>query len=343
MSYSLKEPFLAKVKSKEFLGSKKVCHLILDIKGSSITYAPGDSVAIIPQNDSEEVEKTISHLRAPKNAKIKHYKNNQEISLKEFLLNHANISKIPSILSPSNQNQYHLWDFLKQHPSSLSYTDICTHLSPLRPRFYSIASAQKAHLDEIHIIVVPFLYESNNIQRKGVASHFLCDTVEENNTIPIYIHHTRNFIIPPQEKDLIMIATGTGIAPFIAFLQERSSIKTNSKNILFFGEREKTNIYFSSFLNSLEKQNFLKLILALSREAPKAYVQDKLIEYQKEIIDLLDHGAYLYLCGSAGKMAKDVHITLINIIKAQKHLNDLHAEQYLKELISQKRYLKEVY
>jgi len=326
---------MARVKSKELLtesDGKKVCHIILDIKGSNISYLPGDSVAIIPQNDKDEVEKILLYLKASGEEKI------NNTSLKNFLFKEANIAKLPASLCTNNK--YHLWDFLKENPKSL---EIVKELHHIRPRLYSIASTCSETQEEIHIIVVLVTYETNKIIRRGVASNFLCNVIKENDLIPIYIQRTRHFHLPEKDKDIIMVATGTGIAPFFAFLKERLFTKASGKNILFFGEKYKANLYFAFFLNGLEKEGFLKFFPALSRETPKKYVQDKILEQKKEIFHLLEHGATLYLCGSAEKMAKSVHDTLLQIIKEEMHLDENGAEEYLKALVLQKRYLKEVY
>jgi sulfite reductase (NADPH) flavoprotein alpha-component len=142
-----------------------------------------------------------------------------------------------------------------------------------------------------------------------------------------------------------MVGPGTGIAPFRAFLQERLNSNTNTKNWLFFGERNKnSDFFYGDYFSDLEKQGKLKLSLAFSRDQEeKIYVQHKMIEESKEIWNWLESGAYFYVCGDAEKMAKDVENALLQIAKQEGNLTDEEARQYLKSLRSQKRYRTDVY
>ena len=75
----------------------------------------------------------------------------------------------------------------------------------------------------------------------------------------------------------------------------------------------------------------------------KIYVQDRLKEQAPEVFSWLERGAHLYICGDANRMAKDVHHALIEIISEHGKLSSEQAEQYLKDLRSNKRYQKDVY
>merc|ERR1719164_374595 len=90
------------------------------------------------------------------------------------------------------------------------------------------------------------------------------------------------------KTDLIMVATGTGIAPYRSFI----------RRLLFDDEWQEV----------LKKnpKNF-KLDYALSREATNAkggkmYIQDKVEEYADDIFNRLSNGAHIYFCGLKGMM-----------------------------------------
>jgi sulfite reductase (NADPH) flavoprotein alpha-component len=100
----------------------------------------------------------------------------------------------------------------------------------------------------------------------------------------------------------------------------------------------------------VEWQNYLKsglltrMDLAFSRDqAEKIYVQDRLKEQASDVFSWLERGAHLYICGDANRMAKDVHNTLVDIISEHGKLNAEQAEDYLKDLRSNRRYQKDVY
>ena len=115
---------------------------------------------------------------------------------------------------------------------------------------------------------------------------------------------------------------------------------------MFFGDRTFTQ----DFLYQVEWQKYLKsgaltkLDVAFSRDQKeKVYVQDRLIEQAEQVWQWLQEGAYLYVCGDATRMAKDVHEALVTI--AEKHGNQSReqAEQYINDLRKAKRYQRDVY
>lgn len=87
-----------------------------------------------------------------------------------------------------------------------------------------------------------------------------------------------------------------------------------------------------------------RLDVAFSRDqAEKRYVQHSLKENSADVWAWLQRGASLYVCGDADKMAPDVHQALLDIASEQGGLNQEQAEDYLRQLNRDKRYLRDVY
>ena len=87
-----------------------------------------------------------------------------------------------------------------------------------------------------------------------------------------------------------------------------------------------------------------ELSLAFSRDqAEKIYVQDRLIERGADVWAWLQDGAYIYVCGDASKMAKDVDAALVTIAQREGGLHDEAARAYVQGLSRDKRYLRDVY
>jgi sulfite reductase (NADPH) flavoprotein alpha-component len=143
-----------------------------------------------------------------------------------------------------------------------------------------------------------------------------------------------------------MVGPGTGLAPFRAFLQERKFQNAKGKNWLFFGDQTRNNDFiYENEIYNLKQSGFLnKLDLAFSRDQEeKNYVQHKMYSSRKELFHWIDQGAYFYVCGDATHMAKDVDNMLHQVIQEELKTSYEKAKEYIKNLKTQKRYLRDVY
>jgi sulfite reductase (NADPH) flavoprotein alpha-component len=84
--------------------------------------------------------------------------------------------------------------------------------------------------------------------------------------------------------------------------------------------------------------------VAFSRDTPqKVYVQHKMWDERRDLVDWLDNGAHFYVCGDAKAMAKDVRATLVRAFADVKQLAPEAAEQAVAALERDKRYLQDTY
>ncbi|STZ74714.1 Assimilatory nitrate reductase/sulfite reductase, putative [Mycolicibacterium fortuitum] len=145
---------------------------------------------------------------------------------------------------------------------------------------------------------------------------------------------------------MIMVGPGTGVAPFRGFLQERRMLGHRGRNWLFFGDQHRSeNFYYRDELEDMAADGFLsRLDLAFSRDqAARVYVQHKMLEHGAQVWRWLDDGAHFYVCGDAGRMAKDVDATLTTILRTHGGMSEDTAHDYKRELVAQKRYVRDVY
>lgn len=378
-TYNKTHPFLAKIKERTLLckpGSQKCTfHLVLDLEGSGYTYQVGDSIGVYPVNNTFLVSKTLQAAKATGNEKIIS-RSGEEMTFKEYLIAKANISEfskkfvaviaekqtnqekkeiLNSILKDENREvlkQYladrEVWNVLSENEEvHFTSQELVNLLMPLLPRLYSIASSQLVVGNEVHLTIALTKYQTLGIERQGVCTHYLCfDAPILEPVIPVYIQPHHGFTLPEAEDaDIIMIGPGTGIAPFRAFMQERMHKKHKGKSWLFFGEWTKDYEYFyEDEWEKLEKNGKIKLHLAFSREqADKVYVQHRMLENGAEIFQWLESGAFIFVCGDAKRMARDVEQAILDIIRVYGNRSDDEAKQYLKKLRTEKRYLKDVY
>lgn len=109
-------------------------------------------------------------------------------------------------------------------------------LPQLMPRFYSIATSPLTDANKIGIaftIVDDLVGPESSIRRRGLCTNWLNDiclplltaapaTTTPAIAVPIFLRPTRDFLLPAShEWPLILIGPGTGVAPFMGFLQHR--------------------------------------------------------------------------------------------------------------------------
>ncbi|MDT5000012.1 MAG: sulfite reductase flavoprotein alpha-component, partial [Mycobacterium sp.] len=238
-------------------------------------------------------------------------------------------------------------DLLSSHPVKAGLDEWLDVLRPLAPRLYSISSSPFEDPTQVHITPAIVRFESSvGTARQGVCSGHLAG-LELGTEIDIFIQRTKHFR-PPQDPDArtIMIGPGTGIAPFRGFLHDRAARGHIGANWLFFGERhEATEYYYRDELDAFAQSGVLTRIdTAFSRDgASKLYVQDRMQEYATDLWKWIADGAYVYVCGDAARMARDVDETLRGIIAQQSGRSAKSAATYLQAMSAERRYVRDVY
>ncbi|MDR1876073.1 MAG: NADPH-dependent assimilatory sulfite reductase flavoprotein subunit [Flavobacteriaceae bacterium] len=368
--YTKENPFTAVVSVNQKItarqSEKEVRHLEIDISNSHLYYQPGDTLGIWYKNSPDLIDEILSVLKLDKNESV-HWEG-KTISIFEALTEHYEItqnnkviaskyagftkkSKLKKIVSNVEElsryvKETPLVDMLREYPVQLSAEQFLSCLRPLTPRLYSISSSQAETEDEVHITVGVVRYHVGDKERTGGASGYLA-TLKEGDEVKIFIEPNDRFRLPADDSaPIIMIGAGTGIAPYRAFLQQREADVANGKNWLFFGNQH----FISDFLYQVEWQRYVKsgiltrIDLAWSRDQEyKIYVQDRIREQSKEIWKWLQDGAYIYVCGDASQMAKEVENTLLEVIKEEGNLSQEQAEDFIDELRSNQRYQRDIY
>jgi sulfite reductase alpha subunit-like flavoprotein len=220
-------------------------------------------------------------------------------------------------------------------------------LDPLQPRVYSISSSLKANPGRVSLTVDAVRYAVDGRARLGVCSTFLANRVAPGDRLRVYVQKAAHFALPADpSKPVIMIGPGTGVAPFRAFLQERQVTQASGKNWLFFGhQRRDFDFFYEDEFTAMKSAGLLtRLTLAWSRDAgQKIYVQHRMREVGRDLWSWLNDGAYIYVCGDALKMAKDVEAALIAVIAEHGGCTPEIAATMLAELKTKRRYQTDVY
>jgi sulfite reductase (NADPH) flavoprotein alpha-component len=319
-------------------------------------YAPGDSLDLYAENDPVALDQFLKAVGLTVDNPLRHElataRDITTLSLKtiENFVSATGHSGAKALMESGEARQWiagrQLIDLLEAYPSPLSAEQIRGLTRPLAPRAYSIASSRREVGEEAHLLISAVRYESHGRQRQGVASSFVADRVKKGQTLRVKLRPNRHFGLPAADRDIIMIGPGTGIAPFRAFVQERRADSASGRSWLFFGDRHFTHdfLYQLEWQDALQDGSLTRMDVAFSRDTPqKVYVQNKMWEQRRDLVDWIENGAYFYVCGDAKAMAKDVRTTLVRAYSDVKALSAEAAEKAVQELERGRRYLQDVY
>jgi sulfite reductase (NADPH) flavoprotein alpha-component len=375
-TYSRTNPFPAKVLHNVNLNgagsSKETRHIELSLEGSGLSYNPGDALGIIPKNDPELVASLLQEMNWDEKTVVTINKQGETLLLKEALTDYFEITLLSkkilqaaaaftdneelktlvlienASLLKEYTNGRDLLDMLKDFgPWKATAQEIVSLLRKMTPRLYSIASSIAAHPGEVHLTIGAVRYHAHGRDRKGVCSVQVAERIQEGEALSVFVQPNKHFHLPDsQEKDIIMVGPGTGIAPFRSFIEERAVNKATGKSWLFFGDQHAASDFlYQDELEKYQKDGVLtRLETAFSRDsAQKVYVQHKMLENSKELFEWLENGAYFYVCGDKQYMAKDVHTALLTVIEKEGSMSPEDAEAYLNGMKEQGRYERDVY
>ncbi|KAK1158389.1 NADPH--cytochrome P450 reductase-like isoform X1 [Acipenser oxyrinchus oxyrinchus] len=233
---------------------------------------------------------------------------------------------------------------------------LCELLPRLQARYYSIASSSKVHSNSVHICAVVVEYETKTGRtNKGVATNWLKNKVPTDNghksMVPLFVRKSQFRLPFKASTPVIMIGPGTGIAPFMGFIQERAWLKQQGKEVgetvLYYGCRHRNEDFlYQEELEQFEKDGVLtQLNVAFSRDQDeKVYVQH-LLKKNKENLWKLIHtdNAHIYICGDARNMARDVQNTFYEIASELGSMTHTQAVDYVKKLMTKGRYSQDVW
>lgn len=255
-------------------------------------------------------------------------------------------------------------------PWPIPISFIIENLSLMKPRYYSIASASSVQPREISLTVglLSLPLEGSEERIHGVTStHFsemldlrhCTSNLDSIHSLPtaasgfhVFCHVRRSDFKPPVSplQPMLMVSTGTGVAPFRGFIQHRLRLHQIGKEvgdmILFFGCRDQYSHLYRDEFEEAHKTlgDRLHIIVAYSRSAHSpAYVQDEIREKAHTIAGLLtERQAKTYICGST-RMAKKVRQVIESCLRDSKSWSDTQLSEFMKGQSRSKQWLEDTW
>ena len=336
---------------------KETIHIALGFDGGTPAYEPGDSLELFPENDPVLVEQVLAAtgLSGDDTARRALLVDRDITTLSTVTMErYAKATEHAGLRKLISDGEVRAWiagrqmiDLLETYPATLSAQHLTEITRRLPPRAYSIASSRKEVGDEAHLLIAAVRYQSFGRQRAGVASTHVADRIRNGAKLKVRLRSNPRFRLPADPaSDIIMVGPGTGVAPFRAFTQERRATGATGRSWLFFGDRHFTHdfLYQLEWQDALQDGSLSRIDVAFSRDQPeKIYVQDRIREHQRDVVDWIESGATLYVCGDAKAMAKDVRRALVGAFAEVKALSGAAAEDAVLQLERSGRYQQDVY
>lgn len=342
------------------------------------TFSPGDTLAVYPPNIISDVDRLLDRMgwqdsylnleSNPQSVFKPDFRYPKNISLRELLLWYTDLNKPVSRyfifmmsqfaegmhkeklseMSEKNvegRNEYHryvvkekrnavevLWDFGSVQGISLEY--FIEAVGVLKPRNFSIASEP----ENIEIIVSTVKYRTPLGRDKlGLCSNYLAD-LQNGDFIYGEINKGR-MKLPPAESPLILVGTGTGIAPLWSLLKTRCSNNCN-QNLMFFGTRHPDHdYYFRKDLEELERNSQSKVFVTFSQYGNKYHIQHAILENWQIINEFIEAGSYVYVCGKAKNLSKSIRTIIARCL--EKKISQQEAKDCVDKLVKTGKFYAE--
>lgn len=256
---------------------------------------------------------------------------NSPIAIQNFLAKYQIAAQ--TVVQSLNQTiEQVLWDknLRVETQSFNSIEELLAQLPTLPTREYSIASIPSQQLLRL---VVRQQYDDNH--QLGLGSGWLTEYAPLKQAIALRIRTNESFHLIDDNRPILCIGNGTGIAGLMSLLQQRNR-QNYTANWLIFGERQREHDFFyqETIQAWLNMGTLQRLDLAFSRDQQqRIYVQDILRNNADELVKWIEQGAVIYVCGSIEGMASGV----------DQALTDILGEQKLDELRQAGRYRRDVY
>ena len=309
-----------KVEKKEEIKAKSAAPVKAEIKKPSSISAEIKTEAPIIQENTNIDKKPMKKKHADVPVNIYRPKTPYEGTVKEnySLLKEGAIGRVNHITFDLKDSDPFL-NYVEGQSIGIMPEGVDANGKPHKLRLYSIASTRHGDNFEgntVSLCVRQLQYEKDGETVNGVCSTYLCD-IKPGDKVKITGPVGKEMLLPEEEDaNIVMLATGTGIAPMRAYLRrmfepsekEKNNWNFKGKAWLFMGAPKSANLLYEEDLQRYldnYPDNF-KYTKAISREQQnikggRMYIQDRVLESANELFNMIeDEKTHIYLCGLKG-------------------------------------------
>ncbi|CAL9645620.1 cytochrome P450 [Streptomyces sp. NPDC057838] len=349
-----------------------------------VTYRTADHLAVLPANAPDLVARAAAALGADPDTVLDIRATrprrdgiavDRPVTVRHLLTHHVELQQRPSAgqlaalaaadpcpperaaLAALTGDPRTLVEILEDHPAlrgALDWPELLDLLTPMRPRPYSISSSpatDPGHVD-LMVSLLQAPARSGRGVHRGTGSGHLA-SLRPGDTVYARVQPCREAfrIDPTATTPVVMIAAGTGLAPFRGAVADRAAALAAGAElapaVCYFGcDAPGADFLHAAELRTAEAAGAVRLRPAFS-EAPEGeirFVQHRIAAEAEEVWALLAAGARVYVCGDGSRMAPGVREAFRTLFR--KHTPDADetaAERWLDGLIAEGRYTEDVY
>ncbi|MFG3200565.1 cytochrome P450 [Streptomyces sp. NPDC048192] len=347
-----------------------------------VTYRTADHLTVLPANAPDLVDRAVAafgldpdallDIRAtrPVNALAV----DRPVTVRQLLTHHVELQEHPTarqraLLAEANpcpperaalaaltgDDPRTLLELAEDHPAlrgALGWPLLLDLLTPLRPRHYSVSSSPAAdagHVD-LMVSVLDAPARSGRGRYRGTGSGHLA-ALTPGDTVYARVQPCREAFRIDGSAPVVMIAAGTGLAPFRGAVADRVAARAAGAGLppalLYFGcDAPDADFLHAGELRAAEAAGAVSLRPAFSAapEGGAAFVQHRIAAEADEVWRLLEAGARVYVCGDGARMAPGVREAFRALYRERTPGADAAAaERWLGALVADGRYVEDVY
>jgi len=363
VQYGKHQPLEVEILANRTLSSpqreKPIHHLELALSVAEFNVNPGDAIGVLPENPAELVAAILDNIGLSGEQPVtlddsamplvEALRKHRDLTIpgRGFLSAWGNLTGDPMLLEILGGDtcvqrtflrEHQILDLIQQRPARPEPQMFVDALRRLQPRLYDVANSLSVVDDELHLTVKAFHYLFRDREERGITSRFLLE-LQPGDRLWVYPHRNARFHLPDDpEAPLILVAEGTGIAPYRAFLQALSHRDSAPPCWLVFGESE----FEEDFLYQLDLQQALaggllhQLDGVFYADQPERDLATPLLNQVDRLTDWLEWGGHIYLSGEKKPIEQCES-------RIQACLDDRLGEGYWKSLTKAKRVHRNLY